>query len=135
MQLAIWLPVIYKLLDLASVNFAKSNFFREIWRISLITISLLKDFEKFTGKHLCQSLFLGLQIYVKKRDWYRCFTVNFAKFLRTPFFIEHLWWLLLKEVAIFNFGHRDERDLPGVSKPAVIFYRAMKTFVRLLPGY
>ena len=25
----------------------------------------------------------------------RCFAVNFMKFLRTPFFIEHLWWLLL----------------------------------------
>ena len=24
----------------------------------------------------------------------RCFPVNFAKFLRTPLFIEHLWWLL-----------------------------------------
>ena len=27
---------------------------------------------------------------------HRCFPVNFAKFSRTPFFIEHLWWLLLK---------------------------------------
>ena len=61
--------------------------------------------------------------------------MNFAKFLRTSFFIEHLWWLLLKEVVIINFGQRDERDLPGETKPAVIFYRAMKTFVRLLPGY
>ena len=26
---------------------------------------------------------------------YKCFLVNFAIFLRTPFFIEHLWWLLL----------------------------------------
>ena len=25
-----------------------------------------------------------------------CFPMNFAKFLRTPFFTEHLWWLLLK---------------------------------------
>ena len=32
----------------------------------------------------------------KKRLWQRCFPVNFAKFLRAPFFIEHLWWLLLK---------------------------------------
>ena len=24
-----------------------------------------------------------------------CFLVNFAKFLRTPFFVEHLRWLLL----------------------------------------
>ena len=29
------------------------------------------------------------------RLWYRCFPVNFAKFLRTPFLIEHLLWLLL----------------------------------------
>ena len=27
----------------------------------------------------------GLQLYLKKRLWHRCFHVNFAKFLRTPF--------------------------------------------------
>ena len=27
---------------------------------------------------------------LKKRLWHRCFPVNFAKFLRTPFFKEHL---------------------------------------------
>ena len=32
---------------------------------------------------------------LKKRLWHRCFPVNFAKFTRTPFFTEHLWWLLL----------------------------------------
>ena len=32
---------------------------------------------------------------LKKGLWHRCFPVNFAKFLRTPFFTEHLWWLLL----------------------------------------
>ena len=32
---------------------------------------------------------------LKKRLWHRCFPVNFAKFLRTPFFTEYLWWLLL----------------------------------------
>ena len=31
----------------------------------------------------------------KKRLWHRCFPVNFAKFLRTPFLTEHLQWLLL----------------------------------------
>ena len=30
----------------------------------------------------------------KKRLWYRCFPVNFAKFLKTPFLTEHLRWLL-----------------------------------------
>ena len=31
---------------------------------------------------------------IKKRLRHRCFPVNFAKFPRTPFIIEHLWWLL-----------------------------------------
>ena len=31
---------------------------------------------------------------LKKRLWRRCFPVNFVIFLRTPFYIEHLWWLL-----------------------------------------
>ena len=32
-----------------------------------------------------------------KRLWHKCFPVHFAKFLRTPFLIEHLWWLLLND--------------------------------------
>ena len=32
---------------------------------------------------------------VKRRLWRRCFPANFVKFLRKPFFIEHIWWLLL----------------------------------------
>ena len=62
---------------------------------------VLKDFAKFTGKHLCQRLFFnkvaGLRpaILLKKKLWHRCFPVNFSKFLRSPFFIEHLQWLLL----------------------------------------
>ena len=52
---------------------------------------VLRNFTKFTGKHLCQSLFFnkvaGLRptTLLKKRLCYRCFPVNFAKFLRTPF--------------------------------------------------
>ena len=73
---------------------------------------VLKNFAKFKGKRLCQSLFLnkvaGLifetfetarvkrgQLYkfskirpatlLKKRLWHRCYPMNFAKFLRTPF--------------------------------------------------
>ena len=49
----------------------------------------LKIFAKFTGKHQCQSLSFhqvaGLSSYEKKRLWQRCFPVNFAKLLRTPF--------------------------------------------------
>ena len=35
-----------------------------------------------------------------KTLWHRCFLVNFAKFLRPLFFIDHLPWLLLLIVAI-----------------------------------
>ena len=60
--------------------------------------SVLGNFAKFSGKHPCQSLFVNKvrpATLLKKRLWHRCFPVNFAKFLRTPFLIEHLWWLLL----------------------------------------
>ena len=76
---------------------------------------------KFTEKHLCQSLFcnkvaglchiensplicssnlhwsiwLRPSALLKKRLWHRCFLVNFAKLLRTPFLTEQLRWLLL----------------------------------------
>ena len=52
---------------------------------------VLRNFTKFKGKHLCQSLFFdklaGLRpaTLLKKKLWHRCFPVNFAKFLRTPF--------------------------------------------------
>ena len=51
----------------------------------------LRNVTKFTGKHMCQNLFFnkiaGLKPAnsVKKRPWHRCFSVNFVKFLRTPF--------------------------------------------------
>ena len=32
---------------------------------------------------------------------HRRFPVNFVKFLRTPFYIERLWWLLLKTRKVF----------------------------------
>ena len=52
---------------------------------------VLRNFTKFTGKHLFQSLFLnkvaGLRsaTLLKKRIWHRCFPENFAQFVRTPF--------------------------------------------------
>ena len=63
---------------------------------------VLRNFTKFTGKHLCQSLFFNKVAVIKKRLWHRCFPVNFMKFLRTPFFTEHLWWLLLYIIKPFR---------------------------------
>ena len=57
---------------------------------------VLRSFPKLIGKHLCQSFFFnkvaGLRpaTLLRKRLWHRRFTVIFVKFLRTPFFVEHL---------------------------------------------
>ena len=62
---------------------------------------VLQNFTKFTGKHLCQSLFFskvaGLRpaTLLKKRLWHRCFPVNFVELFRTTFLKEYLRWLLL----------------------------------------
>ena len=84
----------------------KNAYLKKIWSIqtnseafvqrSSVKKSVLRNFAKFTVKHLCQSLLFnnvaGLRL------WHRCFSVNFVKFLRTAFFIEHLWWWLLLQI-------------------------------------
>ena len=60
-------------------------------------MGVLKNFEKFTGKHMCQRPLFYSKVAVlrpatllKKRLWHRCFPVNLARFLGTSFFTEHL---------------------------------------------
>ena len=61
---------------------------------------VLRYFTKFTGKHLCQSLYFnkvaGMRpaALLNKRFWLMCFPVNFCEISKNTFFIEHLWWLL-----------------------------------------
>ena len=62
---------------------------------------VLESFAKSTGKQKCQSLFLikfqALPVTLfKKRFWDRCFPVDFAKLLRTPFLQNPSGWLLLQ---------------------------------------
>ena len=76
---------------------------------------VLQNFAKFTAKHLSQSLpLIKLQTwacnfqgcnFIKKRFRNRCFSVNFAKFLRTAFLIKYLWLLLLcfKKMNVYCF--------------------------------
>ena len=68
---------------------------------------VLRNFAKFTEKHVWQSLFfnkvaaLSPETLLTKRPWHRWFPGYFAKFLRTPSFTEHLLWLLLLIVLQF----------------------------------
>ena len=62
---------------------------------------VLRNFATFTGKHLCQGLFMSgpkACNFIKKWLWHCCFPVNFAKFLRTPFLQNTSGWLLLFRV-------------------------------------
>ena len=57
---------------------------------------VLKNFANFTGKHLCRSLFLRPVTLLKRDCNTGVFLWNLAKFLRTPFFTEHLRLQLLE---------------------------------------
>ena len=84
---------------------------------------VLSNFEKFTGKRLCQSLLFNKvslffnkvaghrpETLLKKRLWQRWFPENFAKFLRTPFLKKHVWWLLLRDKERFLFPRWKKLD-------------------------
>ena len=67
---------------------------------------VLRNFIKFIGKHLRQSVFfnkvtdLGPATLFKKRLCHRCFPANFAKFIRTPFLQKTSDSLLMKDPKI-----------------------------------
>ena len=82
---------------------------------------VLRNFAKLTGKHLCQRFFFN------KVAGLRCFPVNFAKFLRTPFlqntsggcfcclicyfivilvYIERKWLLMRNLATIFSLSYK-----------------------------
>ena len=68
---------------------------------------VLRNFAKFAGKHLCQSFFLnkiaGLRpATLKKRGsgMAQVFSCEFCVISKNTFFIEQLWWLLLKSTSL-----------------------------------
>ena len=67
---------------------------------------VLRNFEKFTEKHLCQSLFL-----IKL---HRCLPVNYSKFVRTPFLQTTSKLLLLEMCKAFLYDvyelHADSKE-------------------------
>ena len=68
---------------------------------------VLRNFDKFTGKDLCQGLFFnkatdwGPETLFKKKLWPGCFPVNFGKFLRTRF-LQNTPRQLLLEFELFS---------------------------------
>ena len=90
------------------INIRSSHRMCSIWK------GVLRSFVKFTGKHLCQSL--SPATLLEKRLWHRCFPVNIAKFLRTPFWKNTSGRLLLK------YGHgRKEKTYHHPNKLPILF--------------
>ena len=91
---------------------SKTN--RSSHRMYSIRKGALRNFAKFTGKHLCQSLFFNKitaprpATSLKKRLWLKCFPVNFAKFLRTSLFIEHLRTTASTKISILLVHERNQ---------------------------
>ena len=83
------------------IKFSKHTLYRSSRPKVFCKKGVLRNLAKFTGKQLYQSFFfdkvggLSPAFLLEKRLWHRCFSVNFAKFLRTPCLTKHLWWLLL----------------------------------------
>ena len=73
-----------------------------------LKICVVKIFVKCTEKQLCRSLFFNEVAGFKpvtslpKRLRHRCFPVNFAKFLITFFFIEHLQCLTWSDLTFVS---------------------------------
>ena len=57
---------------------------------------ILKNFAKFTGKHLCQSLFFN------KVTLARAFSCEFCEISENTFSTEHLWKTVFQRKRIFN---------------------------------
>ena len=98
----IWTRTYKEIFKSALVYFkvTKTELFKSSHRSCSIKKGVLKNFAKFTGKHLRQSLYFnkaaGLRpaTLLKKRIWQRCFLVNFAKLLLI---------LKLKKLKLYNF--------------------------------
>ena len=73
----------------------------------LLRKGVLRNFQKFTGEHLCHSAFfnkvagMSPAALFRKRLWHRCFWAD-MKFLRTPFSQNTSWRLLFSIVTYLN---------------------------------
>ena len=80
--------------------------FRSSRRRCSVKKGVLKNFAKFTGKHLCQSLFLNKVAgdacnFIKKEILAQVFSCEFSEIYKNTFLTEHLRRLLLTSLESF----------------------------------
>ena len=100
-------------------------------------IDVLTNFAMFPGKHLCWSLFFnkyaGLKVcsFIKNRVQNKVFPVKFAKFLRTPFFTEHVRWLFLEishELSFYCIREQWMVSFRGTYGPSSAYFILLRVF-------
>ena len=72
------------------------NNLRSSQRRCSVKKDVLRNFAKFTGKHLCQSLFLNKVAgtacnFIKKETLTQVFSFEFSEISKNTFFTEHVW--------------------------------------------
>ena len=65
---------------------------------------VLRNFAKFTGKHLCQSLQAEACNFIKKETLAQVFSFEFCEFSKNTFFTEHLWATASGKLSQVNIG-------------------------------
>ena len=61
---------------------------------------MLLEISQNSQENTCGRVSFLIKLQLKKRLWHRCFPVNFARFLRTPFLQNTSGRLLLKQVML-----------------------------------
>ena len=99
----------------------------------LLKKMFLKISSIFTGKHVCWSLFLGLQAcnFIKKRLQRRCFVVDIAKFLRVPL-LKNIYATVFKDIHLPNFflNHIAAASTNSLKKISTVF-RNVQNFIQV----
>ena len=97
--------------------------YRSSHRRCSVKKGVLRNFTKFTGKHLCQSIFfnkvagLSPATLLKKILWQRGFSCEFCEISKNTFFTEHL---LATASSLSNENTQDEIHADNIEKESTI---------------
>ena len=109
------------------------SYFRSSHRRCSVIKFDFRNFAKFAGKHLCQSLFfskvsdLRPATLLKKRHWHRCFPVSCTKFLRTLFLQKTSGRLVLIFGSLRHFITKCDRCYYKMRH--LFYYKMRQTFI------
>ena len=93
-------------------GYSKLNIYSSRYHRCSIKKGVLRKFAKFTGKHLCRSLFFkkvaGLAChFIKKVTPAQVFSCEYCEICKNTFFTEHLWTAVSLHKNIYKKAHNE----------------------------